>query len=246
MAQNIGEHVAERIVLDPNRPNFEDRNLRDVADGTVLVGQFREVFESGIKTELITDIELQSAEWVLQFSIENEAKGTRTMEESTELGMTVTSGQDVSESVKASAGFSGWGFSVEVSGSIESKTFNKTETSSVQKITDTYVVPPESSIFVYKRRYKFRCRSWFHDSVYGSKIETQSGIPIEGQFFNEITANQELISPVALTGQGLISNDPPSGLVYPDNQWSHDVHSPPEWAAWYMAMAKKYPWTASI
>ncbi|KAG4291450.1 hypothetical protein FPRO06_03335 [Fusarium proliferatum] len=223
MAQNISEHVAERIVVDHNLPNSAHRNLRDVADATVLVGQFREVFEGVIRTELITNIELQSAEWVLQFSIENEAKGTRTLEETTELGMTITSGKEVSDSVRASAGFSGWGFSVEVGGSMESKTFNTTETSSVQKVTDT---------------------SWFYDSLYGSRIETLAGFPIEGQFFSEITTNQELISPVALTGQGLIPNNPPSGLVYPNNRYSAYDHSLSEWVTWYKAMAKKYPWTA--
>lgn len=158
--------------------------------------------------------------------------------------MIITSGKEVSDSVRASAGFSGWGFSVEVGVSIESKTFNTTETSSVQKVTDTYVVPPESSIFVYKRLYKFRCRSWFYDSLYGSRIETLAGFPIEGQFFSEITTNQELISPVALTGQGLIPNNPPSGLVYPNNRYSAYDHSLSEWVTWYKAMAKKYPWTA--
>lgn len=58
MAQNISEHVAERIVVDHNLPNSAHRNLRDVADATVLVGQFREVFEGVIRTELITNIEL--------------------------------------------------------------------------------------------------------------------------------------------------------------------------------------------
>ncbi|KAG4263748.1 hypothetical protein FPRO03_09024 [Fusarium proliferatum] len=222
MAPNISEHVAERIVVDHNLPNSAHRNLRDVADATVLVGQFREVFEGVIRTELITNIELQSAEWVLQFSIENEAKGTRTLEETTELGMTITSGKEVSDSVRASAGFSGWGFSVEVGGSMESKTFNTTETSSVQKVTDT---------------------SWFYDSLYGSRIETLAGFPIEGQFFSEITANQELISPVALTGQGLIPNNPPCGLVYPNNRFSAHDHSLSEWVTWYKTMAKKYPWT---
>jgi hypothetical protein len=45
------------------------------------------------------------------------------MEETT-IGMTVTSGKKVSDFVSASAGFSGWVFSAEVSGSTEMKTFN--------------------------------------------------------------------------------------------------------------------------
>jgi hypothetical protein len=55
----------------------------------------------------VIDVELVSAEWMFQFSIENEGKGQRTKEETTEIGMVVTSGTGTSNSVSASAGFSG-------------------------------------------------------------------------------------------------------------------------------------------
>ncbi|KAE8151800.1 hypothetical protein BDV25DRAFT_138514 [Aspergillus avenaceus] len=139
---------------------------------------------------------------------------SRTKEESTEIGMTVSSGSEVSNSVSASAGFSGFGFSAEVSGTHESRTFNSVETSTLRTVTDTYTCPPRSSIFVYKRRYKFRCRAWFFYESKNAWCEEKKG-KIEGEFINEITANQELISPVALTGEGKITNTPPDGLARP-------------------------------
>ena len=102
--------LADRIILDPNQPNTTPRNLKDVAEGTVLVGQMRELVHSQSQLELIIDVELLSAEWMFQFSIENEGQGQREKQETTEIGMVVTSGTETSNSVSASAGFSGWGF----------------------------------------------------------------------------------------------------------------------------------------
>lgn len=241
MAGHASQHFAERIIVDHDLPNSTHRNLRDVADGTILVGQFREVLEGRMETELITNIELLSEEWILQFSIENESKGSRSKEETTEIGMTVTSGTEVSNSIHASAGFSGWGFSAEVNGSTESKTFNTVETSSVQKVTDTYDIPPESSIFVYKKRYRFLCRPWFYCPALDAWIEDESGVKIEARSAIEITANEELISPVALAGQGQITNNTASGLVMPTKGYrirSSDAW----WASWFIMMDIIYPW----
>lgn len=241
MAEHASQHFAERIIVDHDLPNSTHRNLRDVADGTVIVGQFRHVLEDGMKTELITNIELLSEEWIFQFSIENESEGSRSKEETTEIGMTVTSGKEVSDSIKASAGFSGWGFSAEVNGSIETKTFNTVETSSVQKVTDTYTIPPEASIFVYKKRYRFLCRPWFYYPMLDAWIEDRSGVKIEAQSVIEITANQELISPVALKGQGQITNNAASSLVMPTKGYriqGSDVR----WVSWFTVMELIYPW----
>lgn len=155
MAETEGAHFADRIILDPNQPKATPRNLKDVAEGTVLVGQIDQVFDSNKQIWTVIDVELLSAEWMFQFSIENEGKGQRTKQETTEIGMVVTSGTETSESVSASAGFSGWGFSAEVNSDLETKTFTSLETSQKRTVTDTYTCPPESSIFVYKRKYKF-------------------------------------------------------------------------------------------
>jgi hypothetical protein len=105
------------------------------------------VFDSNKQIWIVIDVELVSAEWMFQFSIENEGKGQRTKEETTEIGMVVTSGTGTSNSVSASAGFSGWGFSAEVNSSTETKTFSSLETSQKRTVRDTYTCPPEPSIF---------------------------------------------------------------------------------------------------
>lgn len=101
------DHIGDRIIDGPNQPNSTPRNLKDVAEGTVLVGQIRNVFDTNSQLEVVIDVELVSAEWLYQFDIVNEGQGQRTKEESTEVGMVVTSGTETSESVSASAGFSG-------------------------------------------------------------------------------------------------------------------------------------------
>ncbi|KAJ5278906.1 hypothetical protein N7478_004278 [Penicillium angulare] len=210
---------ADRIILDPSELTSANRNLKDVADCVVLVGQTRKILDDGTESNVIVDVELFSAEWALQFSIDNDGKGERTKEMTTEIGMTTTSGKEVSTSVSASAGFSGWGVSAEVNASIEEKSFNTMETSTLTRVTDTYTCPSESAIFVYKRRYKFCCRTWLYNAAQNAWFESNTG-RIEGYFTNEIASNQELISPLALSSHGRITNDPPSGLVIPTKGWN--------------------------
>ncbi|KAG8670517.1 hypothetical protein FPOAC2_09879 [Fusarium poae] len=243
MAEMELQHFADRIVVgDERRPNPVARNLRDDADGTILVGQMRQaaLMQIGTLIWLMINVELLSADWAFQFSIENESNGTRTKEETTEIGMNVSSGREVSNSVYASAGFTGFGFSAQVGGSTETKTFSTLETSSIRTVRDTYVCPPHSSIFVYKRRYKFRCRTWFLAPGVHAWVENPNGVKIESQFENEIIANQELISPVALTNIGRITNSNPSGLTLPTRGWKIDRNSP--WQRWYEITRELYPW----
>ncbi|RFN43764.1 hypothetical protein FIE12Z_12011 [Fusarium flagelliforme] len=229
---------ADRIVIDGNEPKSTPRNLKDVADGTVLVGQLRQVFQNETKDSMIVDIELLSVEWVFQFSVENDSKGERTKQMETEVGMTVTSGREVADSVSASAGFSGFGFTAEVNASTQTKTFTSLETSKKMRVTDTYNVPPESSIFVYKRQYKFRCRSWLYCAQHDAWVEVD-GKKVQAYFAHEIIANQELISPAELTNHGRITNTPPSGLVRPTR--GHKM-SPREQLWYIMGLKMVYPW----
>ena len=233
------QHLADRIYFDPRQRNATPRNLKDVAEGVCLVGQMREDLGAEWKGQQITDIELLSAEWEFQFSIDNESKGEQTKKEKTTLGMTATSGKEVANSVSASAGFSGWGFSAEVNASTETRTFNSIETSDIREVEDTYTCPPESSIFVYKRRYRFRCRAWFSCEVRNAWCEWNES-RMEAVFVNEITANQELISPVALGGQGKITNNPLTGLARPSE--GADVSRDIVWLVMRPRLGDQYPW----
>jgi hypothetical protein len=62
MAETEGAHFADRIILDPNQPKATPRNLKDVAEGTVLVGQIDQVFDSNKQIWTVIDVELLSAE----------------------------------------------------------------------------------------------------------------------------------------------------------------------------------------
>jgi hypothetical protein len=90
MAQEQRRSLADRITVDPRLRNSIARNLKDVADGTVLVGQINTPYDGTSNSALIIDVELVSAEWMFQFSMENDSKGQREKEETTEVGMTVT------------------------------------------------------------------------------------------------------------------------------------------------------------
>lgn len=239
MTKNATPSVADRTVIGDYEIEGKQRNLKDVADGTVLVGQIRQVFDSLWQISMIIDVELVSIEWAFQFSIENDGSGNRTYQRETEIGMTVTSGKEVSESVSANAGFSGWGFSAEIDASKETKTFNTAETSKKTRVTDTYSIPPESSIFVYKKQYKFRCRPWIYLDL-GKVWLEHNGKKCEAHFNTEIIANQELISPVELTNHGRITNNPPSDLIQPTK--GHTLGGGVAGTVLYALLKNTYPW----
>lgn len=146
-----------------------------------------------------------------------------------------------SESVSASAGFSGWGFSAEVNASAEWKTFNALETSVKKTVTDTYTCPAESSNYVYKRKYKFRCRTWISDGKRDAWFESTNG-RMQSSFVTEIIAKQELISPVALASHGKITNNPPSGLARPQKGFVIPNLSGMATVALYGIIKSVYPW----
>ncbi|KAI1069010.1 hypothetical protein LB507_006073 [Fusarium sp. FIESC RH6] len=239
MTNNATRSFADRIVIDDFEINGKQRNLKDVADGNLLVGQMRQVIDSMKKGSLVIDVELLSVEWVLQFSLENEGKGEFVRQKETEVGMTVTEGEEVSESISAKAGFSGWGFSAEVNGSKETKTFTTIETSNKTTVKDTYNVPPDTSIFVYKKKYNFRCRPWIYWDSENAWLEN-NGKRVEAHFYNSIIANEELITPVELTGHGRITNKPPSDLIQPTKK--HSLTDDFEGSAWYIFVRKIYQW----
>ncbi|CAG7557566.1 unnamed protein product [Fusarium equiseti] len=176
MTTNSTRSFADRTVIGVDELNAQaaPRNLKDVADDAVLV-----------------------VEWAFQFSIENESESERTKQMETEIGMTATSGTEVSNHVSAKARFSGFGFSAEANASTQSKTFTSIETSNKTRVTDKYVIPSHSSIYVYKRKYRFRCNTWVYWAPENAWLE-MGGKKVEAQFDNEIVANQELISPAEL------------------------------------------------
>jgi hypothetical protein len=234
MAQPTREHFADRIIIDPNRRHGELPNLRNVAEnGAALVGQIREVLDSGNLSSLVINVELLEATWIHQFTIENPSDSSRSKEETTEVGMTVTEGKEVATSVSASAGFSGWGFSAEVSGSTERRSFSSVETSEMKRVTDTYHVPPKSNLWVYKRGYKFRCTSWIYLEANNAWAEV-NGNKVQARFVNTIIANHELMSPVELKGTGTISANT-DGLLMPSKGAGLS-------ALQYVVYSSMYPW----
>ena len=58
MTEAPREHLADRIVIDPRKPKAKDRSLRDVADGTVLVGRICADLDG--TSLLVVDVELLS------------------------------------------------------------------------------------------------------------------------------------------------------------------------------------------
>ncbi|KAJ5909611.1 hypothetical protein N7504_004254 [Penicillium tannophilum] len=242
MSEAPREHFADRIIVDPrkSKSGSTPRNLKDVAESPVLVGQIHRLLDDGTKSELIIDVELLSAEWAFQFSIENESDAIRIKENTTELGMTVTQGSEISESVSASAGFAGWGFSAEINGSTETRTFTSVETQTLSRVVDTYTCPPHTSIFVYKRKFKFRCRTWFYDQVGNRWLESSTG-KIEAVFANEITADRELIITEELKDHGKIANNPPSDLVLPKTGINIQKQ-PGAWFSLYLLIKQGYSW----
>lgn len=154
--------------------------------------------------------------------------------------MRVTTGKEVSDSVSTSAGFSGWGFSAQVNASTETRTLNSLETSNVSTMRDTYTCLPHSSIFVYKRKYVFRCKLWLHERGTNTFVAPDGKGKYLGEYVHEIIENQELISSVALSSHGRITNNPPSGLV--NNSKPADKSASWSWIGVFMMLRQVYPW----
>ena len=242
MDQDRPQSIAERIIFSQHGLAANNRNLRDEAEGVVLVGQLKTpaMNVNSIELWLVTDVELISAEWKHQFSIENNSDGDRTYDKTTEIGMTVTTGKELADSVSARAGFSGWSFSAQLDASTETKTFNSLETSSGSTMTDRYTCPPHTSIHVYKRKYTFRCKLWVHESRTNTFVTPNGKGKYLGEYVHEIVANRELVSPVALSSHGRITNNPPSGLV--NTSKPADKSASPWWISALVLLKTMYPW----
>ncbi|KAJ5569070.1 hypothetical protein N7450_011556 [Penicillium hetheringtonii] len=173
---------------------------------------------------LVRDSELVSIEWIKQFSIENESGAERTVEEQTETGLTITQGNEHEESVSASAGFSGWGFSVNVEGKIEHKTFSTVETSNIHTTKNTYRVPANNSIFVYKKKYTFRGTLWMGGGFGTSNaffVGPDGNTRSQCSYDISILSADELITEYELGEEGSVVVGPPNPYY---SQPSHYVN----------------------
>ncbi|GAB1207470.1 hypothetical protein APSETT445_006190, partial [Aspergillus pseudonomiae] len=141
MTEAPREHLADRIVIDPRKPKAKDRSLRDVADGTVLVGRICADLDG--TSLLVVDVELLSPNGLSNSALRVILKATTQRK---------------------------------------------------------------------KRGFYEEKNAWLEPS--GGKFE--------GGFVNEITANQELISPIALNAYQKISNNPPSDVVIPMSGFNVD------------------------
>ncbi|KAJ5288945.1 hypothetical protein N7478_001975 [Penicillium angulare] len=103
--------------------------------------------------------ELVSVEWTKEGSLENESYAIKIEKRPIQTGLTVTSGKANADSVSGSSSFAGWEFSYSADGKKETKAFNIVETSSVQTKEVESEVPPHSSVFVYRKKFTFRCKA---------------------------------------------------------------------------------------
>ncbi|KAG9184934.1 hypothetical protein G6011_11764 [Alternaria panax] len=107
------------------------------------------------------DVYLVQEDWDNPFTIHNDLETEINHIKKTERGCIVTKGSEVMNALTASAGFTGWGFSMNVEASTERKTFQSTETSEIETDERMFKVPPRRSLYAYQRIYSFRMKVWF-------------------------------------------------------------------------------------
>jgi hypothetical protein len=107
------------------------------------------------------DVYFVQEDWVEQFTIHNDLDKTIHETRRLERGSRVIKGTELMTGVTAGAGFSGWGFSMNVGATVENKTFQSNETSEVQGYERTFEVEPKKSLFAYQKVYTFKLRVWF-------------------------------------------------------------------------------------
>ncbi|KAM0803368.1 hypothetical protein BDR22DRAFT_796679, partial [Usnea florida] len=109
------------------------------------------------------DIQYQGFEWILVFSWINRTDSANTYEHTVQEGLTIREGEETEKNFNVSASFKGLG--VSAGGYV--KNFSERETSTVTTIRKTIVVPAQSTVYFYQKRYNFSTDVWFWQHVPG-------------------------------------------------------------------------------
>ncbi|KAI4943417.1 hypothetical protein J4E91_009326 [Alternaria rosae] len=159
---------------------FKPKYTHYKPSGQTLVGQLVNPLFSWDRWTLTAyhDVHFVKEEWVEITVIHNNTDEKAEEERTYELGTTVTQGSEKVNSVSASAGFSGWGFSLNVGGSSESKTFQSIEVSEKTTHKRNIVVPANKSYYIYQKVFTFRLSIffvWRDSQQFGGRELTYSG-----------------------------------------------------------------------
>ncbi|PYI34992.1 hypothetical protein BP00DRAFT_443131 [Aspergillus indologenus CBS 114.80] len=206
--------------LVPDAPSSEHKLIsKPAADANKIIGQVKQLVYGNLY--FVQDIELVSVEWVKQFSIENESDATRTKTDRTETGVQIQTGKEDAESISATAGYSGFGFEVSIEGSYEHKTFSSVETSEITTTEDTWTVPPQTTLYVYKKVYNLRGTIWVAGitdeiKVFASK---DGRTRCEGSYDISITSTDELDTYSELEGEGTLEVTRPDDFLAQPADW---------------------------
>ena len=131
--------------------------------GQTLLGQLVNPLYSWDRWTLTAyhDVHFVKEEWVRITVVHNNTDDMANEKRTYELGSTVIHGSEQVNSVSASAGFSGWGFSLNVGGSSESKTFQSNEVSRKETHERNITVSPNKSVYIYQKIFTFRLSIFF-------------------------------------------------------------------------------------
>ncbi|OWY54655.1 hypothetical protein AALT_g11575 [Alternaria alternata] len=145
------------------RAAYKPTHTTFLPSGQTLVGQLANPLYSWDRWTATAyhDIHFVKEEWVLTTTIHNDTSNERHEERAVEMGTSVINGSENVKSVSANAGFSGWGFSMNVGASVEQKTFKSTETTVRETVSRIITVPANTSIYLYQKVYTFKLVIFF-------------------------------------------------------------------------------------
>lgn len=134
-----------------------------VPSGQDIVGQLvNPLYADGRWTlQAFHEVHFIKEEWVQAAAIHNQYDVPIKEKRWLDIGSVVTTGSEKIDSITASAGFEGWGFSMNVGASSERKTFQSKETSERKGYERNFDVPPKMSSYAYQKEFTFRLVIFF-------------------------------------------------------------------------------------
>ena len=157
------EEAKGKAVAVPVSSAFKPDYTTYVPSGQDIAGQVvNPLYADGRWTlQAFHEIHFIKEEWIQVAAIHNQYDVRIQEERYLDIGSVVTTGSEKVDSVTASAGFEGWGFSMNVGATSERKTFQSKETSKREGYKRSFDVPPKTSSYAYQKHFTFRLVIFF-------------------------------------------------------------------------------------
>lgn len=147
--------------------DYEYQRYRHFWLGILPVSQFAGESEQvlfqdgGVSIVLLTKKRLREIRWNETWRFTNNTTETINHEVEKTTSTRILTGEEYVEEFNVTAGFAKWGFSFDIGGSRQRKTFSEKETIHSETKKDTVPVPAGKTVRLYQKEYEFVCTTYF-------------------------------------------------------------------------------------